>query len=417
MLSFTELYIAAKTKKAKNIIIILFVLGWIIQIVGLAIYGLETVNVFTSLLFIGLIYFILYELINYVAKRFLMSLEKQTYIFISLKSTFITLTFLELTLRIFNVNATYTEQRTNHYFSPFNNHSAGWFHIWTGNHNLETSEYNYERTINRELLSDIDHPIKKQKDEYRIIGLGDSFTEGDGAHKDSTWLKALERNLSRNNFKHNFTFMNAGVSGSDVFFEYILLEEKLLKYKPDLVLLTLNNSDISDVIIRGGMERFQKDGTSKFNNAPVWEPLFAVSYLSRIVIKNILNYNEIFVTKNSDKYGIARSEIYKALQVIQELSLEKRFKFVVVFHPGKDEIEDNYLELYDVLTKVKEETQIENFNLLEYFRKEEGINSTNCDELFWSDDGHHNAKGYKKFANGIEWKLNKMEIFNIDSLY
>ena len=417
MLSFTELYIAAKTKKAKNIIIILFVLGWIIQIVGLAIYGLETVNVFTSLLFIGLIYFILYELLNYIAKRFLMSLEKQTYIFISLKSTFITLTFLELTLRIFNVNATYAEQRINHYFPPFDNHSAGWFHIWTGNHNLVTSEYNYERTINRESLSDIDHPIKKQKDEYRIIGLGDSFTEGDGAHKDSTWLKALERNLSRYNFKHNLTFINAGVCGSDVFFEYILLEEKLLKYKPDLVLLTLNNSDIIDVIIRGGMERFQKDGTSKFNNAPVWEPLFAVSYLSRIVIKNILNYNEIFVTKNSDKYGIARSEIYKALQVIQELSLVKRFKFVVVFHPVKDEIVNNQLELSDVLTKVKEETQIENFNLLEYFRKEEGINSTNYDELFWADDGHHNAKGYKKFANGIEWKLNKMEIFNIDSLY
>jgi lysophospholipase L1-like esterase len=307
------------------------------------------------------------------------------------------------------------EERTHHYSSPYNNSSNNWFHTWTNDHNLTTPEYNYSRKVNRDLLSDVNHPIKKEDNEFRIIGLGDSFTEGDGAHKDSTWLKALERIIARNKSQQNHTYMNAGVSGSDVFFEYILLKEKLLKYKPDLVLLALNNSDISDVIIRGGMGRFKSDGTLIFNKAPNWEPIFAVSYLSRFVFKNALKYNDILVKRNSEKYQIARTQIFQALKQIQELALKNNFEFVVVFHPVKDEISKGELDLADVLSRVKKETQIVNFNLLEYFLDMEGINSSNFDQLYWEHDGHHNALGYEKFANGIEWKMKKMNIIQSDS--
>jgi len=399
----------------KKIVTVLFFSSWVLQILGIILFGLQAINIISSILFIGLLYFILSTIINSILSKLSISSELQTNILLSIKSTFITFTFLEVILRLLNLNSTYMEERTHHYSSPYNNSSNNWFHTWTNDHNLTTPEYNYSRKVNRDLLSDVNHPIKKEDNEFRIIGLGDSFTEGDGAHKDSTWLKALERIIARNKSQQNHTYMNAGVSGSDVFFEYILLKEKLLKYKPDLVLLALNNSDISDVIIRGGMGRFKSDGTLIFNKAPNWEPIFAVSYLSRFVFKNALKYNDILVKRNSEKYQIARTQIFQALKQIQELALKNNFEFVVVFHPVKDEISKGKLDLADVLSRVKKETQIVNFNLLEYFLDMEGINSSNFDQLYWEHDGHHNALGYEKFANGIEWKMKKMNIIQSDS--
>lgn len=401
-------------KIIKRALVVLFVLCWIFQLVGIHFYGLQAINIVSSILFLGLLYIITKITVKAILNKLSIEPKLTVNISHSITSLFITLTLLEIVLRLFNVNATYMEQRTHHYHSPYTT-GKSWFHGWTMDHNLVTPEYNYVRKVNRELLSDTNHPVKKRKNEYRIIGLGDSFTEGDGAHADSTWLKALDRKISRDNSQSKFTFMNAGISGSDVFFEYILLKKKLLKYEPDLVLLALNNSDISDVVIRGGMKRFIENGTVKFNNAPRWEPIFAVSYVTRFLLKFGLNYNDIFVKNDGEEYEVSRNEIFQSLLLFQELALEYNFKFLVIFHPVKKEIRNQKLDLADVLLRVQNETEIENLNLLNYFTEVEGINSANYERLFWKYDGHHNANGYEKFANGIEWKLKKMKIIYSDS--
>ena len=85
--------------------------------------------------------------------------------------------------------------------------------------------------------------------------------------------------------------MNAGVSGSDPVYYIELLRRKLLKYHPDLVLTTINRSDIDDVIWRGGFDRFAPDGQLKERRFPWWTWLFDRSRLVRAFVLEVLHYD------------------------------------------------------------------------------------------------------------------------------
>ena len=41
-------------------------------------------------------------------------------------------------------------------------------------------------------------------------------------------------------------------------------------------------------------------------------------------------------------------------------------------------------------------------------REIENIDASDSQKYYWEIDGHHNAAGYKKFANGVLWKLKQM---------
>ncbi len=71
-----------------------------------------------------------------------------------------------------------------------------WFHTWPPNDEHEyhaPGEFRYTRMSNNLGLSEENIPEVKPANEFRIIGLGDSFTEGVGAPYDSTWVKQLEK--------------------------------------------------------------------------------------------------------------------------------------------------------------------------------------------------------------------------------
>ncbi len=334
---------------------------------------------------------------------------------LSIISVSIFLCLIEIIFILMGYKSTYSEQVDHYYYtSPYKPENSGWLHVRKNNHDLITDEYSYHRTINYEGLSDIEHEIIKKANEYRILGLGDSFTEGDGTDADSTWLKFLERNFAKYPLHKNLTYINAGVCGSDPYFEYFLLTDKLLKYKPDLVVLAVNNSDISDIILRGGMERFQPDGTLKYNSAPWWEPIYATIHISRLVFSAV-GYNSILVKEDNAEYSKAKEKIAEVLCRFKTLSEKEHFKLIVVFHPVKSEINSNNLELKSVISKVSENNSIDVLNMLDYFIKIEKINAANSKEYYWKKDGHHNAKGYAAFARGVEWKLKESGI--LDSLF
>jgi lysophospholipase L1-like esterase len=92
-------------------------------------------------------------------------------------------------------------------------------------------------------------------DTYKILALGDSFTEGVGAPEDSTWIHILAQKIAESRSK-KVTYLNGGLSGSDPFLSFRIMKEVTKKYKPDLVVLMMNSSDISDYYNVGGKERF-----------------------------------------------------------------------------------------------------------------------------------------------------------------
>ena len=65
-----------------------------------------------------------------------------------------------------------------------------------------------------------------------------------------------------------------GVSGSDPWYAYTQLRYQLLPLHPTHVIMAVNGTDITDIIFRGGMERFHADGTTHYRKGPVVEFFF-----------------------------------------------------------------------------------------------------------------------------------------------
>lgn len=386
------------------------------------IYALSEIYLFTTgYVFIIAIFIIIY----YIIKIVLIIFKADKIVILNTRllmiSISIALLISELIIQLLGNYSLYLETRNKfYYYSFFKSYDIGYYHIRTpfSTYYIQNAEYNYIRTANSLGLSDKETNVNKLTDEYRIIGLGDSFTEGDGTDKDSTWLKELERNMNKYSLKQKVSFINAGICGSDPYFEYILLKDKLLKYKPNLIIAAFNYSEIDDIIIRGGIERFAKDSTISINYKPLLAFVYGTTHISRVILNNIYKFNYLLLTY--DEYETqkkkALDKIYKSVEMISQLAKENNFKLIITLHPSKPDIKNNNFHYFDSveLNIKKNLPSVEVFNMYDYFINVEKIDSINYKNYYWILDGHHNAKGYSAFGRGIEYELNKLGI--IDSL-
>lgn len=98
--------------------------------------------------------------------------------------------------------------------------------------------------INSSGLRDYEYPIQKNNRVFRIVVLGDSVTFGHGVELDQAYHKILERMLNLGlKIRLRYEVLNFGVSGYNVAMEAIVLREKALRYKPDLVIVGFNLND------------------------------------------------------------------------------------------------------------------------------------------------------------------------------
>ena len=90
---------------------------------------------------------------------------------------------------------------------------------------------------------------------------------------DSTWPRELERALNLCS-RDSYTVYNAGVAGCDPVYNYHFLRGKLWDVNWKAVIFCVNGTDVSEVMIRGGMERFKPDSKVEYTRPLVWEPLY-----------------------------------------------------------------------------------------------------------------------------------------------
>lgn len=270
------------------------------------------------------------------------------------------------------------------------------------------TEFVYKIKCNADGLRDIDHPKEKAPDEFRIMCVGNSFTEGVGAPQDSTWTRLLENRL-KPLVKRKITVFNAGKSGADPFFEYMLLKEKMINYNPDLVLLTLGSTDFSFYTFRGGFERFTPQGY-KYRKGPDWEPLYAVSYIFRYLVRNQLHDKYLMSPADYTIDSIkALHDIGQCILRFYQLSLDKKFKLAVVFY---DDRNNSYAS---IISQLKKENIVPVIDLFDYNKNVEKLSNMNKRQYYWAIDGHYNPKGYDLLARGVVWNLKQLGI--TDSLF
>jgi len=308
---------------------------------------------------------------------------------------------LECILRLGHVYQTGFERNEgrykSYYHSPYRTHYPTLSQQYTV---CSTPEFTYAVSINSNGFRDREWAVAKTT-KNRIMVLGDSFAEGVGAPGDSTWPVLLENILNTDTTIAEV--FNAGVSGSDPVFQHRLFQHKLSAFSPDLLLMSINFSDIHEIITRGGEERFLSDGRVGFRRGPDWEPLYRYSYLFRFVLHAILGYD--FSLLSAADYAqqsqLAIQEICRQAIRLHTFCGQSNTRFAVIIHPYLDPY-DAFLQRQDILLRVESMLQqrgVAVINLFSPFR--EKVNKVNYKQYAWPVDKHFNGQGYALFAGYV----------------
>ncbi|NIM19883.1 MAG: hypothetical protein GTO51_06520 [Candidatus Latescibacteria bacterium] len=106
-------------------------------------------------------------------------------------------------------------------------------------------EFEYQFETNTQGLRYKDIPLKRAKNEARILMLGDSFTEGYGVEAEETFGSRLEQHFDERN-GHPVEFVNGGLSGAGPLQYWRLFSVVGLRYQIDGLLICLSANDVTD---------------------------------------------------------------------------------------------------------------------------------------------------------------------------
>ena len=156
-------------------------------------------------------------------------------------------------------------------------------------------------TVNADGLHDrFDYEFEKERDTFRIITVGDSFTYGSYIDTKDNYTELLENKLRNEKPCKNFSkyeVINTGMHGFDVEFTIERLLTKGLTYKPDLVIWLLHawNLDRVNEITIGLQKKKQYDSYDKLKND-------TYSVLKEKYNTDIMSYQKKVLDRLSNSY-------------------------------------------------------------------------------------------------------------------
>lgn len=266
---------------------------------------------------------------------------------------------------------------------------------------LSSSEFDTEYFINKFGLRDKE--INQEKNKYRILMLGDSFTEGHGVNIEGTIAKQLESMLNKEGY--NVEVINAGVSSYSPILEYIYLKNEGILLNPDMVILNLDLTDSSDdnayeqlaiFDVRGGIVAVPGEKGVQTSIKGKIE-YFCIKYKFNICIlfgRTTLKVKSFFGKPSKIKqYDIPSEFLFKTfgyIKKIKDFNDANNIKFVLVTYPHapqvseeewvigrKEVVLDTFTEFsLNFLDKVYEFTKDENITYVDTlykFKKYTGI--------------------------------------------
>lgn len=334
--------------------------------------------------------------------------KRKTRILGTARATFIILFIADLGIRLTGIMQTYAERSEGNYFSQAKAEKLdSWYWVHTPNTPIQNQkkEFLFKREVNSFGLSEQEIETEKGS-KFRVLAIGDSFTEGVGVNYEDTWVKQMETRWK----KQNVQTFNAGIGGSDPVYEFALYRDKLTVYKPDVVVLTINSTDIVDIVGRGGFDRFHADGTAG-KDSPSSEWIYASNHLFRMVMGSAFGYSRGLV-KNARSEEIKQKAVQILKETIakfEELTASENTKFMVVLHPSLHEFDDGINTAFYGQKELANYLKTEDIHYVDLSIEFKKLGKS-IPDYYYPLDSHFNKKGYALFGKTVyekmeEWRL------------
>jgi len=167
-----------------------------------------------------------------------------TIVFISL---FISLSVCEIFLRLMPANSVHKKEPAAVKHTKNTKYEPDKFLGWKIKSNAKaknsTSEFSTTQVFNSRGIRGPEYSYSKDENEYRILVLGDSFTEAFTVEFNQAFSQVLKRNLNKDeNIYHDV--ISTGVAGYSTDQEFLFFQNEGKKYNQNLTILMFHDNDV-----------------------------------------------------------------------------------------------------------------------------------------------------------------------------
>lgn len=314
---------------------------------------------------------------------------------------FTILLLLEAALRLTGTFTIYSERIGNGAVSYYGERKRSWFHSWTPGrpYSQNQPEFNFSYQANSLGLRGDEWTATTPENHCRLIVLGDSFVEGDGAPASMDFPAQLESALVQRDLR--WQVYNAGVCGSDPFFNAMFFTHVLPRYEYDAVMFLVNLSDFDDFIFRGGMERFRSDSTTVFRQGPWWLRPYLASHLFRGLTRIFTDLDHELLVGPEEREALNRMAVSQMTSlfshIYRECGLQSK-EMAVALHPVPTEL--RHLGPRNEMDSLSIALKRAGIPLIDLFpAMADSTSGLPYEEYAWPINGHFNPTGYRIMAN------------------
>lgn len=248
--------------------------------------------------FIIITFYLLFTItLNWLLKKKAIDTKKIKFINLSINLVFVITFFIVMEfVSIYSINLINSENIQS-------NTGIDLLLIWKMRENIRHREsgVGYFSTNSEGIRSEREIPYKKEKNEFRILVLGDSWVFGLNVDDKQTFCHILEQKLSAKYTDKKITVINGGCPGYCLAQGYLFLLYRGIKYKPDLIIVKnfANETGLKafSVICPAKKSCFATNLKSLFWNSNLY------LYLRRIIFINNLHKREVSKKKWNKQRG------------------------------------------------------------------------------------------------------------------
>lgn len=258
---------------------------------------------------------------------------------------------------------------------------------------------NSEEMINGKLIrvnsyGFVDKDFSVRKNGFRVLTIGDSVTAGLGVPFEMRFSNILEKKLG-------VEVINAGFSGANTKYEFLLFETKGLPLKPDLVLVSICLNDYAT----SHAESFFKNGKFYWKEKHIvgfWQPIYDHFAFVRMLYNRGRKIKCLLLKKPEDPFAVSMPKLDKLerqrweeqLSSFDSLCKEKKIRLVYVIFPARTVLGQRNSD--------PELTEYFNKKGLDYLDLITAFNKYKPDDLFLKKDLLHlTEKGHLVSAEAI----------------